>query len=78
MGITILIDKPTIEKDGEGYIAYSDEFELFGSGNTKEGAIKDCKESITASLKALEREGTLLETLKARGIDYHPSNIYLS
>ncbi|HUT96867.1 MAG TPA: hypothetical protein VMW60_01975 [Dehalococcoidales bacterium] len=68
--IIIHLDNPRIEKEGEYYIAYSDQLKLVGCGLTVSDAEKELYSIVKTSLKALMFEGTFPETLKAMGIKW--------
>ena len=68
--LTIWLEDPRIEKEGDFYTAYSDQLQLVGCGLTSDDAEQNLKDAIITSLKALLKEGTLFETLDKKGIDY--------
>ena len=70
--IAIWLEKPRIEREGDFYIAYSDQLQLVGCGHTEDAATLELEAVVRTSLQALNLEGLLVETLEKKGIPYKP------
>jgi len=70
INITVWLEDPRIERDGDFYIAHSDQLQLLGCGLGEAEARQNLKDTILTSFKALDKRGVLIQTLDKRGIDY--------
>lgn len=70
IAILVHLDDPRIEKEGDYYLAYSDQLKLVGCGLTISDAEEELYNVVKTSLKALMFEGTFPETLDAMGIKW--------
>jgi hypothetical protein len=68
--ISVWLHDARIEKDGDSYIAYSDQLKLVGCGVTADDAAAELRQVIIVSLKALEHQGKLELTLNKMGIPF--------
>lgn len=76
--ITVWLEEPIIKRDGDFFIAHSEEMQLVGCGLTSEDAKKDLGDAITTSMKALLKNGKLFETLDKLEIRYDELETHLS
>ena len=68
--ITIWLEDPRIERDGDFFIAYADGLKLLGCGLTEIEAVESLTDAIKVSFMALDERGILFKTLDKRGIPY--------
>jgi predicted RNase H-like HicB family nuclease len=76
IAITVWLEDPRVEKEGDFYSAYSDQLQLVGCGLTRDEAEQNLKDAITTSLKALLKEGVFKEVLDRKGIIYEAVPIH--
>ena len=68
--ITVWLEEPIIERDGDFYVAHSEQMQLSECGLTEAEAERNLQNAIITSCKALMVEGVLFETLEQKNIVY--------
>jgi len=73
--ITVWLEEPRVEFEGTNYVAYSDDLELIGCGQTESEAVDQLEDIIRTCFRGLEKEWKLLATLEAKGLEYKVSTV---